>query len=35
MTLLSGDGTTDLARFVEDLTRVMGRAVQLAVTELT
>jgi hypothetical protein len=35
MTLLNGDKTTDLARFVEDLTRLMGRAIQLVLAELT
>lgn len=35
MTLLSGDKTTDLARVVEDLTRLMGRAIQSVLAELT
>jgi hypothetical protein len=35
MMLLSGDKTTDLARFVEDLTCLMGRAIQLVLAELT
>ncbi|WP_410593656.1 hypothetical protein [Amycolatopsis sp. lyj-23] len=33
MTLLNGDKTTDLARFVDDLTHLMGRAIQLALAE--
>jgi hypothetical protein len=35
MTLLNGDKTTDLARFVDDPTRLMGRAIQLLLAELT
>lgn len=35
MTLLSGENTIDLGRFVEDLTRLLGRAIQLVLAELT
>ena len=35
MTLLSGAKTDDLARFVEDLALLLGRAIQLVLAELT
>jgi hypothetical protein len=34
MTLLRGAKSDDLARFVEDLALLLGRATQLIVTEL-
>jgi hypothetical protein len=33
MTLLSGDRTDDLVRFAEDLSRLLGRAIQLVLVE--
>ena len=35
MTLLSGEKTNDLVRFVADLARLLGRAIQLVLAELT
>jgi len=35
ITLLRGGKTDDLARFVEDLARLLGRAIQLVLAELT
>lgn len=34
MTLLSGAKTEDLARFVEDLARLLGRALQLTIASV-
>jgi hypothetical protein len=35
MTLLGGERTNDLVRFVDDLTRLLGRAIHLVIADLT